>query len=71
MLSTLLLILKYLAIILGVVLFLAYFAPMIITWVSWALSTAYTLLFSVPDFVIPLFSVGIVLALISLGVKLL
>ena len=71
MLSTLLLILKYVALIAAIVVFLIFFIPLIVKWFTWALSIAYACIALVPSWVAGLFMICLVLALVSLGVKLL
>lgn len=71
MLSTLFAIVKYVMIIAVIAVFLIFFIPLLIKWVTWAVVTAYGLLTTVPEWIIPIFSIGVILALISLGVKLL
>lgn len=71
MLSLLLTIAQYVVVIAALVILLVYFVPILWTWLTWAFSAVYILISTVPDWVAPFFLVCVILALISLGVKLL
>lgn len=55
----------------GVVIFLIFFVPILVKWVTWAFTAVYLIIDTVPEWVAPFFLVCVVLALVSLGVKLL
>lgn len=71
MLSVLLTIAQYVLVIAAVVIFLIFFIPIILKWVTWAFTAVYLVIDTVPEWVAPFFLVCVVLALVSLGVKLL
>ena len=71
MLSSLLLILKYIAIIASIALFLIFFVPLIVKWVGWAFTTAYAIIASVPAWFGGIFLIAVALSLVGLAVKLL